>query len=124
EVFFLSLVLRPLSFAVRSSRKGLLQRVNAARQVLQSTVPMPSKKPMTPPHLQWANPIKLPDSTMLLALTGWMDGGSVSTGTVRQLMNDRDLVEVAHLESDPFYIYNFPGSMEVAALFRPNVKYA
>ena len=54
--------------------------------------PMPSKKLTTPPHLQWANPTKLPDSTMLLALTGWMDGGSVSTGTVRQLMADRDLV--------------------------------
>ena len=85
---------------------------------------MPAKKPTTAAHLQWVNSLKLPDSTMLLALTGWMDGGSVSTGTVRQLMADRDLVEVAHIDPDPFYIYNFPGSMEVAALFRPNVTYA
>ncbi len=28
----------------------------------------------------------LKDGTLLLALTGWMDGGSVSTGTVKQLM--------------------------------------
>lgn len=63
------------------------------------------------------------DATMLLALTGWMDGGLVSTGTVHRLMDGRKLIEVARIEPDPFYIYNFPGSMEVAALFRPEVKY-
>jgi proteasome assembly chaperone (PAC2) family protein len=63
------------------------------------------------------------DATMLLALTGWMDGGLVSTGTVKGMMNGRELVRVGHIEPDPFYIYNFPGSMEVAALFRPEVKY-
>ena len=66
---------------------------------------------------------RLHEATMLLALTGWMDGGLVSTGTVRRLMESRDAAEIARIEPDPFYIYNFPGSMEVAALFRPNVKY-
>jgi proteasome assembly chaperone (PAC2) family protein len=67
---------------------------------------------------------KLRGGTMLLALTGWMDGGLVSTGTVRRMMDGRRLREIARIDPDPFYIYNFPGSMEVAALFRPNVTYA
>ena len=32
----------------------------------------------------------LADATLVLALTGWMDGGDVSTGTVRRLV---DLLE-------------------------------
>src|SRR3954463_14619653 len=78
---------------------------------------------MPSPHLKLASPPRLTDATMLLALTGWMDGGLVSTGTVKGLMEGRNLVEVGQIEADPFYIYNFPGSMEVAALFRPEVKY-
>lgn len=66
---------------------------------------------------------RLNGATMLLALTGWMDGGLVSTGTVRRLMENRDAIEIARIEADPFYIYNFPGSMDVAALFRPPAKY-
>jgi proteasome assembly chaperone (PAC2) family protein len=61
-------------------------------------------------------------ATLLLALTGWMDGGDVSTGTVKRLMEHRTLVEVGRIDSDPFYIFNFPGSMEVAAVFRPEVR--
>jgi proteasome assembly chaperone (PAC2) family protein len=54
-----------------------------------------------------------------------MDGGLVSTGTLRSLMSSRTtpLPTVATIDPDPFYIYNFPGSMEVAALFRPDVSY-
>lgn len=68
---------------------------------------------------------KLSNSTLLLALTGWMDGGSVSTGTVRHLMvtGERRLIETARIHPDDFYIYNFPGDMETSALFRPHVKY-
>jgi proteasome assembly chaperone (PAC2) family protein len=66
---------------------------------------------------------ELKDGTMLLALAGWMDGGLVSTGTVRSIMEGRPVREVARIDPDPFYIYNFPGSMEIAAIFRPNVKY-
>lgn len=61
---------------------------------------------------------------MLLALTGWMDGGSVSTGTVQHLMQGRRLMHVADLNPAGFYIDNFPGSMEISALFRPHVKYS
>lgn len=63
----------------------------------------------------------LSNGTMLFAMTGWMDGGMVSTGTVEQLMEPRALTSVATIDADPFVIYNFPGSMEIAALFRPEV---
>lgn len=65
----------------------------------------------------------LTDATMLLALTGWMDGGEVSTGTVKRLMGSRKVRSAATIDPDPFYIFNFPGSMEISALFRPEVRY-
>jgi proteasome assembly chaperone (PAC2) family protein len=68
-----------------------------------------------PPHLT--------DATLLLALTGWMDGGDVSTGTVKRLVENHDVIHVARIEPAGFYIDNFPGSMEVTALFRPHVRY-
>lgn len=68
-------------------------------------------------------PPRMTDATLLLALTGWMDGGDVSTGTVKRLMQDRDVTHVARLQSQGFYIDNFPGSMDVTALFRPHVRY-
>src|SRR5437588_6007070 len=77
---------------------------------------------MTPQLTMLSRP-KLTDATMLLALAGWMDGGLVSTGTVRRLMEDRDTREIGRIDPDPFYIYNFPGPMEIAAIFRPTVKY-
>jgi len=68
------------------------------------------------------NPPALAGGTLLLALTGWMDGGDVSTGTVKHLMDNRKLDEIARIDADPFYIFNFPGPMEVAAVFRPEVR--
>jgi proteasome assembly chaperone (PAC2) family protein len=57
----------------------------------------------------------------VLAFTGWMDGGDVSTGTVRRLVDLLHAHPFADIDPEPFYIYNFPGSMEVAALFRPAI---
>lgn len=74
-------------------------------------------------HLLMTARPDLGGGTMLVALAGWMDGGLVSTGTVRSLMEGRQLTELGRIDPDPFYIYNFPGSMEVAAVFRPHVKY-
>jgi proteasome assembly chaperone (PAC2) family protein len=61
-------------------------------------------------------------ATLVLALTGWMDGGDVSTGTVRRLVDLLGAKPVADIDPEPFYVFNFPGSMEIAALFRPRVK--
>lgn len=66
---------------------------------------------------------RLNDATMLLAFSGWMDGGEVSTGTVKNLLANLAAPKVAIVDPEPFYIYNFPGSMEIAALFRPTVQY-
>lgn len=59
---------------------------------------------------------------MVLGFSGWMDGGEISTGTVRYLMDVFGAKKFAEIESHDFYIYSFPGSMEVTALFRPTVK--
>jgi hypothetical protein len=59
---------------------------------------------------------------LVLAFTGWMDGGDVSTGTARRLVELLEARPIADIDPEPFYIWNFPGSMEVAALFRPHIK--
>ncbi len=65
---------------------------------------------------------KLNRATLVLAFTGWMDGGDVSTGTVKRLVHLLEAQPVAHIDPEPFYLYNVPGSMEIAALFRPHVE--
>ncbi len=65
---------------------------------------------------------RLRRATLVLAFSGWMDGGDVSTGTVERLIKLLGAEPFAQIDSEPFYIFNLPGSMEVAALFRPHVK--
>ncbi len=65
---------------------------------------------------------KLTDGTLLLAFSGWMDGGDVSTGTVQRLIDLVDARPLAEIDPDPFYILNVPGPMEIAALFRPHIE--
>lgn len=62
-------------------------------------------------------------ASMLPALTGWMDGVLVSARTVKHLMEERGLGKVARINPAGFYIDNFSGAMEIAALSRPHVKY-
>jgi proteasome assembly chaperone (PAC2) family protein len=64
----------------------------------------------------------LDEATLVLAFSGWMDGGDVSTGTVRRLVDLLGAKPIARIDPEPFYIYNFPGPMEVAALFRPRIE--
>lgn len=61
-------------------------------------------------------------ATLVLSFSGWMDGGNVSTGTVDRLVTLLGAKPVAEIDPEPFYIYNFPGPMEVTALFRPFVE--
>src|SRR5438270_2290350 len=79
----------------------------------------------TPRHLHIADdcPV-LKNGTLVLALSGWMDGGDVSTGTVERLVGLLDARPIAEIDPEPFYLYNFPGSMELTALFRPRVVIA
>ena len=59
--------------------------------------------------------------TLILGFSGWMDGGDVSTGTVDFLREALEAQPLAEIAPNDFYILNFPGSMEVTALFRPEV---
>lgn len=62
------------------------------------------------------------DAQLVLAFSGWMDGGEVSTGTVTRLVDMVEAEPVADIDPEEFYIYNFPGSMEVTAMFRPHIE--
>ena len=79
---------------------------------------------------------------MVLGFTGWMDGGSVSTGTVSYLKDRLEAREFAEIDPMDFYIFHFPvatvpisvysdrgkavvtsvNPMEFAAVFRPHAK--
>lgn len=65
---------------------------------------------------------QLSNATMIVALSGWMDGGEVSTGTAEYLAGKLSAKPVAAINGEGLYLHHFPGSMEIAALFRPEVK--
>ena len=73
-------------------------------------------------YLKMADCPTLENATLLLSFNGWMDGGNVSTGTVERLIDLLNARPVAEIDPEPFYILNFPGPMEVAAMFRPFVE--
>jgi predicted ATP-grasp superfamily ATP-dependent carboligase len=59
---------------------------------------------------------------LLLGFSGWMDGGDVSTGTIRVLIDKLRARRIAEIDHRGFYIHNFPGAMEVTTLFRPRCR--
>ena len=79
---------------------------------------------------------------MVLGFTGWMDGGHVSTGTVRYLKDTLAAPEFAFINPSEFYVLHFPvatvpvsihsaqgkavvasvNPMEFAAVFRPHTR--
>ncbi len=62
----------------------------------------------------------LKNPVMLMGFSGWMNGGEVSTGTIECFVEGLDVRTFAEIESKNYYIYNFPGPMEVTSLFRPH----
>ena len=77
---------------------------------------------MASDHLNICAHPKLDQAKMVLGFSGWMDGGGVSTGTVGWLVSAVNAQRLAEIEPVPFYIYNFPGPMELSSLFRPHTK--
>lgn len=65
---------------------------------------------------------RLQQGRLVLAFTGWMDGGDVSTGTVKLLARQTRAKDIASIDPADFYLYHIPGAMEVAAMFRPEVE--
>ncbi|MBM3501072.1 MAG: PAC2 family protein [Armatimonadetes bacterium] len=79
---------------------------------------------------------------MVMGFSGWMDGGSVSTGTVGYLVDRLNAQPFAAIRPHDFYILNFPIStiplsiytsegkavltsanpMDIAAVFRPSTR--
>lgn len=74
---------------------------------------------MVPEQLRILERPKLYDPVLVLGFSGWMDGGDVSTATIQWLVETFDAEPVGQINPDDFYIYNVPGPMEVASLFRP-----
>jgi proteasome assembly chaperone (PAC2) family protein len=64
----------------------------------------------------------LDNATLVLAFSGWMDGGDVSTGTVNRLVEQLGASPAAQIDDEGFYILSFPGAMEITALFRPRIE--
>ncbi len=75
-----------------------------------------------PDKLKFYKRPKLEKPRLILGFSGWMDGGDVSTASVGWLIDKLDAKKFAEIEPSEFYIYNFPGLMDVAALFRPYTK--
>ncbi len=65
---------------------------------------------------------KLVDGRLLMGFSGWMDGGNISTGTIKFLAEQLDAPKAAEIDPEGFYIYNFPGTMEITAMFRPHAR--
>lgn len=65
---------------------------------------------------------KLHKPRLLMGLSGWMDGGEVSTGTVGCLIEKIGARRFAEIDAKGFYLSSFPGSMEITALFRPHTR--
>lgn len=61
--------------------------------------------------------------SLVVGFDGWMDGGNVSSGTVDYLRIKLGALPFGEIETDGFYVLNVPGPMELAAVFRPNVRY-
>jgi len=64
----------------------------------------------------------LSDGRLVLAFSGWMDGGEVSTGTVTGLIDELGAEAFAEIDPEGFYVCSFPGDPETAALVRPHIK--
>lgn len=66
--------------------------------------------------------VELRNPKLLIGLSGWMDGGEVSTGTIKILADKLHARRIAEIDHQGFYLYTSPGAMEVAALFRPHCR--
>ncbi len=59
---------------------------------------------------------------MVIGLTGWMDGGDVSTGTIGYLKQSLAMRKLAEIDPAEYYIYGVPGPMELVSMFRPHTR--
>lgn len=62
---------------------------------------------MIPDKLHIHKRPKLNNPCLLLGFSGWMDGGEVSTGTVKLLIKKLGAEKLAEIEPEGFYIHSF-----------------
>jgi proteasome assembly chaperone (PAC2) family protein len=77
---------------------------------------------MIPEKLRIHKRPKLNNARLLLGFSGWMNGGDVSTGTVKLLIKKLGAEKLAEIKPEGFYIHSFPGSMEITSMFRPHTR--
>jgi len=77
---------------------------------------------MTPNKLKIYERPKFNSPRLLMGFSGWMNGGDVSTGTVKCFIEKLKAPKFAEIDPEGFYIYSFPGMMEMTAMFRPHTK--
>lgn len=77
---------------------------------------------MTAENLQIYKRPQLSEPKLLMGFSGWMDGGDVSTGTIKHLTGRLKAKRFACIEPEGFYIESFVTTMETAALFRPSTR--
>jgi len=65
---------------------------------------------------------KFNNPRLVMGLSGWMDGGDVSTGTIKYIRNQLGAEKFAHIEPAGFYLYSFPAPMELSAMLRPHTR--
>ena len=77
---------------------------------------------MTGERLQLFEKPKLQSPRLIMGFSGWMDSGDVSTGTVQGLIDKLQAQPLARISATGLYIYNFPGTLEWASMFRPHAR--
>ena len=65
--------------------------------------------------------LKSDNASLVMGLSGWMDGNDVSTGSVAYLVEKYNAERVARIGPDGLYIYQIPSSLETTNQFRPVV---
>lgn len=72
--------------------------------------------------VQYLHRPTLYEAGMVIGFSGWMDGGDVSTGTIKYLVRKLQAERFAWIDPELFSVYNLPGTMEQVAQYRPHVK--
>jgi predicted ATP-grasp superfamily ATP-dependent carboligase len=75
---------------------------------------------MAPAILRIYRKPRFAESTLIMGMSGWMNGGEVSTGSLQFLIDAFKAKDLAEIDSEGFYIYGIPGPMEMTAMFRPH----
>jgi len=84
--------------------------------------PSTPDRPALPAALSLNRTPTLSGGRMLLGMSGWMNGGEVSTGVIDLLLDTFDTQELGRIDPEPFYLRSLPAGMEDAEAFRPFIS--